>query len=911
MKKTVTNKISDKNIGIKSNPKATIQSNTGLTTDNGIGTGSIKLAGLRYEINKSFIPIAATAATLVQVLPISNNTFKQYPAMGAGQSQPGTDSASNGIKPEEIILNVGETADNISSKDRLRVKSNHQPSVGSMKRRISPANDPPTKRSRIARLEVPYGHMAASKKVIQDTKVPNGMPTIKAAIVAPLTPQREKRTPVKKEMPDFELGFMKRSPRKSPQVPGGRFPRRASATALDSKSKIMVSSDPSIATSKSKRTSASNLEVAALPPPTNMPPRRSKGLKPVHSNAASELQKPRTAEKSRRSLKVNIPVPTPPKRNRGAGGRFSTGGIDIPNKVPAHRQSVPLKSNIKLSTVDGPKIKGASKVKGKVEEVKESEDEELAVAQYPATEVTLAINAPLEKDEHGTAINKQLNKMKKDLMYKLPAKKFHKSGFYSDDHKYSYADRPRHSNGSVECELIKKDVNESLISICESENNEPLKAVCEIVVAVTKPDATSTELPTVIEEVRPEMSSDTDGSISGKEGKSKEPTPTGSTSSAPINVLSSDDPPPGTYKSQKLLAVKDSSRRLMPFPNWWLHHVQASTKKKGKNGTQEIDYELPYDIHVWKFEQKGMKDVRNKYKKLKGNTYVDIKPYSDDITEDVCECKPPKDGEKGCGPDCWNRSVFVECDPKRCPCGILCSNQRMLKDQWAPGLERFMTANCGWGVRTTKEIKEGDFILEYIGEVCSSTLFQDRMANMYLNDSHHYCLSLGKDYVIDGYRAANEGRFVNHSCDPNCQMQKWSVNGYYRMGLFALRDIKPGEELSYDYNFDNYNVETQQLCRCGSDNCRGVIGGRSNRNERRASAEASKLKKGLKRGRKRIRKPAADKKDLPAPNTQESPNTVEEENQQKPDVESDEGTDVEIGTLPIGDCIQNEIDFHQ
>lgn len=69
-----------------------------------------------------------------------------------------------------------------------------------------------------------------------------------------------------------------------------------------------------------------------------------------------------------------------------------------------------------------------------------------------------------------------------------------------------------------------------------------------------------------------------------------------------------------------------------------------------------------------------------------------------------------------------------------------------------------------------------------------------------------------------------DGRFVNHSCEPNCEMQKWSVHGLPRMALFASRDIKPGEELTYDYNFALFNPSEGQECRCGSSGCRGVIG---------------------------------------------------------------------------------------
>ena len=69
-------------------------------------------------------------------------------------------------------------------------------------------------------------------------------------------------------------------------------------------------------------------------------------------------------------------------------------------------------------------------------------------------------------------------------------------------------------------------------------------------------------------------------------------------------------------------------------------------------------------------------------------------------------------------------------------------------------------------------------------------------------------------------------RFVNHSCDPNCEMEQWSVNGLIRMAVFARRDILPGEEICYDYNFSLFNTDQGQECKCGARECRGVIGGK-------------------------------------------------------------------------------------
>lgn len=67
----------------------------------------------------------------------------------------------------------------------------------------------------------------------------------------------------------------------------------------------------------------------------------------------------------------------------------------------------------------------------------------------------------------------------------------------------------------------------------------------------------------------------------------------------------------------------------------------------------------------------------------------------------------------------------------------------------------------------------GQFILEYLGEVVSETEFRRRMMEEYSEECHHYALHLDSGSVIDGYRMGNIGRYVNHSCKPNCEMQKW------------------------------------------------------------------------------------------------------------------------------------------
>jgi len=225
---------------------------------------------------------------------------------------------------------------------------------------------------------------------------------------------------------------------------------------------------------------------------------------------------------------------------------------------------------------------------------------------------------------------------------------------------------------------------------------------------------------------------------------------------------------------------------------------------------KRIDFQLPYDIlWQWKHNQLYKKPDVPLYKKIRSNVYVDVKPLSG-YEATTCNCKKPEDDAgKGCVDDCLNRMIFAECSPNTCPCGEQCCNQRIQRHEWVQCLERFRAEEKGWGIRTKEPLKAGQFIIEYLGEVVSEQEFRNRMIEQYHNHSDHYCLNLDSGMVIDSYRMGNEARFINHSCDPNCEMQKWSVNGVYRIGLYALKDMPAGTELTYDYNFHSFNVEKQ------------------------------------------------------------------------------------------------------
>lgn len=175
--------------------------------------------------------------------------------------------------------------------------------------------------------------------------------------------------------------------------------------------------------------------------------------------------------------------------------------------------------------------------------------------------------------------------------------------------------------------------------------------------------------------------------------------------------------------------------------------------------------------------------------------------------------------------DCINRATKMECVGD-CGCGRKCQNQRFQRKQYGD-VSVIKTEKKGFGLRANKEMSPGDFIFEYIGEVIDERTFRRRMLQ-YDEEGikHFYFMSLTKGEFVDATKKGNLGRFCNHSCNPNCYVDKWVVADKLRMGIFAERKIKAGEELVFNYNVDRYGADPQP-CYCGEPNCTGYIGGKT------------------------------------------------------------------------------------
>ncbi|XP_043964629.1 histone-lysine N-methyltransferase NSD3 isoform X4 [Gambusia affinis] len=213
------------------------------------------------------------------------------------------------------------------------------------------------------------------------------------------------------------------------------------------------------------------------------------------------------------------------------------------------------------------------------------------------------------------------------------------------------------------------------------------------------------------------------------------------------------------------------------------------------------------------------------YKIIKSNKPVGkVQMHVADLSEiPRCNCKPTEEHPCSLDSQCLNRMLQYECHPQVCPAGDRCENQCFSKRLYAE-TEVVKTEGCGWGLRTNQTLRKGDFVTEYVGEVIDSEECQQRIKRAHENHvTNFYMLTLTKDRVIDAGPKGNSSRFMNHSCSPNCETQKWTVNGDVRIGLFALCDIDAGTELTFNYNL--HCVGNRRMsCHCGSDNCSGFLG---------------------------------------------------------------------------------------
>ena len=131
----------------------------------------------------------------------------------------------------------------------------------------------------------------------------------------------------------------------------------------------------------------------------------------------------------------------------------------------------------------------------------------------------------------------------------------------------------------------------------------------------------------------------------------------------------------------------------------------------------------------------------------------------------------------------------------------------------------------GSGLFALSNIKKGEQVIEYIGDKVTKKE-GDKRADKQIKKAEKnkkngmvYVFELNKKYDIDGGVPRNYARFINHSCDPNCEVDGVGL----KIWVYSIKDIKKGEELTYDYGFSFDSDYKNYPCRCGSKKCVGYI----------------------------------------------------------------------------------------
>lgn len=247
---------------------------------------------------------------------------------------------------------------------------------------------------------------------------------------------------------------------------------------------------------------------------------------------------------------------------------------------------------------------------------------------------------------------------------------------------------------------------------------------------------------------------------------------------------------------------------------------------------EEEDFELPADVYLDATEafaaercrsrgSRSLETAMKEFEMIRRNVLVD-RDESRWRNEDEALAKCGCDDSSCCrdASSCSSRAVMVECSPLTCSLGRNCHNRRLQRGHRPKGVVVAPAGEKGFGLFATIKVEVGELIGEYLGEVMSISRFTALCAVR--REKHSYFMRLGADEVIDASRKAGLCRFVNHSCDPNCEAEAWTVNGERRVAIVAHKPIEIGEEFSIDYDWGGADTSSKP-CYCNAPTCRGTL----------------------------------------------------------------------------------------
>lgn len=144
-------------------------------------------------------------------------------------------------------------------------------------------------------------------------------------------------------------------------------------------------------------------------------------------------------------------------------------------------------------------------------------------------------------------------------------------------------------------------------------------------------------------------------------------------------------------------------------------------------------------------------------------------------------------------------------------------------DAWPP-LEIRESPIQGLGAFATRQIPAGTRLIEYAGERLTPDQADARYPELPGERHHTFLFAIDDEWVVDAAVGGNDAKWINHSCDPNCD----AVVDDGRIWIETIRDVQPGEELAYDYAYKLEERHTPAArrkypCNCGARGCRGTL----------------------------------------------------------------------------------------
>lgn len=252
---------------------------------------------------------------------------------------------------------------------------------------------------------------------------------------------------------------------------------------------------------------------------------------------------------------------------------------------------------------------------------------------------------------------------------------------------------------------------------------------------------------------------------------------------------------------------------LLSKKKWWNHVEEKGSSGKSSSENSWLS-RIPY---------------LPRYEHIKKSVYADgVDPFPKPRgTEACCGCSAIGEEDRCMDSSCLNFASSFFCDPATCLAGKFCKNVNFHKRR-SPRMTPFFTSDQrGWGLKVDEPVAKGTFVVEYVGEIIDRHELERRLKSMEkVKNNEYYMMDLTNDLLVDAKFKSNLSRFINSSCEPNCETQKWTdtSTGQTHVGIFAIQDIPAGTELTYNYCFLDYGLSGKTRkrsfsCQCGTSSC--------------------------------------------------------------------------------------------